>query len=243
MKFLCDNCKAKYQIADENVACKTVRMKCRKCGHQIEVRAAVTETSVSLSPPTGGADAPRPVAKAGLATSLSAAKPRAPMVATQTQNLGGLAGAFQRTVQDGPQAVSPPTQANNPVELSVTDEWYVAINGVPVGPVRISELRRKAASGAVTDESLCWQGGSRSGAPYGASPSSPRSCARPRRAIVRRSSRPRPTKVAPRARRVRRSGLRARRVPLRPSRVADRSRAMSRLARCSPRGTTSFRCV
>ena len=40
MKFLCENCKAKYQIADEKVAGKTVRMKCRKCGHQIEVDAA-----------------------------------------------------------------------------------------------------------------------------------------------------------------------------------------------------------
>ena len=159
MKFLCDNCKAKYQIADEKVAGKTVRMKCRKCGHQIEVRAAVTETSVSTSPPTGGSEAPRPMAaKSGLATSLSAAKPRAPMASAQPQNLGGLAGAFQRTVQDGPQTVPLPN-TNNPVELSVTDEWYVAINGVPVGPVRISELRRKAASGAVTEESLCWQEG------------------------------------------------------------------------------------
>ena len=33
MKFLCDNCKAKYQIGDEKVAGKTVRMKCRRCGH------------------------------------------------------------------------------------------------------------------------------------------------------------------------------------------------------------------
>src|SRR5262245_57126796 len=38
MKFFCDNCKAKYQIGDEKVAGKTIRMKCRKCGHQIEVR-------------------------------------------------------------------------------------------------------------------------------------------------------------------------------------------------------------
>src|SRR4029450_11619489 len=101
MKFLCDNCKAKYQIADEKVAGKTVRMKCRKCGHQIEVRAAVTETSVSTSPPNAtapnkaGSEAPRPLARGGLATSLSAAKPRAP-VAPQTASAGGaLAGAFQ----------------------------------------------------------------------------------------------------------------------------------------------------
>jgi len=44
VKFLCEHCKAKYQIADEKVAGRTVRMKCRKCGNSIEVRAAVTET-------------------------------------------------------------------------------------------------------------------------------------------------------------------------------------------------------
>jgi predicted Zn finger-like uncharacterized protein len=161
LKFLCDNCKAKYQIADEKVAGKTVRMKCRKCGHQIEVRAAVTETSVSTSPPgapgTSGSEAPRAAAKSSLATSLSAAKPRAPM-GQQAQPAGALAGAFQRTVQDAPQSVPFPQQTSA-LELSVTDEWYVAINGVPVGPVRISELRRKAASGAVTEDSLCWQEG------------------------------------------------------------------------------------
>jgi predicted Zn finger-like uncharacterized protein len=161
LKFLCDNCKAKYQIADEKVAGKTVRMKCRKCGHQIEVRAAVTETSVSTSPPTAmgsGSDAPRPVAKNSLATSLSAAKPRAPVGQPQAHAPSALAGAFQRTVHDAPQSVPFPQQGGG-LELSVTDEWYVAINGVPVGPVRISELRRKAASGAVTEDSLCWQEG------------------------------------------------------------------------------------
>ena len=162
MKFLCDNCKAKYQIADEKVAGKTVRMKCRKCGHQIEVRAAVTETSVSTSPPTAmgsASDAARPVAKNSLATSLSAAKPRAPVGQPHAAPAtSALAGAFQRTVHDAPQSVPFPQQGGG-LELSVTDEWYVAINGVPVGPVRISELRRKAGSGAVTEDSLCWQEG------------------------------------------------------------------------------------
>jgi predicted Zn finger-like uncharacterized protein len=146
VKFLCDNCKAKYQIADEKVAGKTVRMKCRKCGHQIEVRAAVTETSVAGAPP----DAVRPQARGGLATSLAATKPRA----HHSSHPGSaLAGAFQRTVQD---SIAPDDAS---LEFSVTDEWYVAINGVPVGPVRISELRRKAASGAVTEDSLVWQEG------------------------------------------------------------------------------------
>jgi predicted Zn finger-like uncharacterized protein len=160
MKFLCDNCKAKYQIADEKVAGKTVRMKCRKCGHQIEVRAAVTETSTASAaprPPGGMRPAPR---AGGLATSLSATKPR-PSTPSSPPGPGPLASAFQRNVQDAPASL--PGSAFGPksatIELSVTDEWYVAINGVPVGPVRISELRRKAAVGAVTEESLCWQEG------------------------------------------------------------------------------------
>jgi hypothetical protein len=42
---------------------------------------------------------------------------------------------------------------------SSTEEWYVGINGVPVGPVRLAELRRKAASGAISEESLVWREG------------------------------------------------------------------------------------
>jgi predicted Zn finger-like uncharacterized protein len=157
VKFLCDNCKAKYQIADEKVAGKTVRMKCRKCGHQIEVRAAVTETSVASSPPKAAPEAPRPRMGGGLATSLSAAKPRAP--AAPATASGALAGAFQRQVEQAPTTQPFGAGGGGSIEVSVTDEWYVAINGVPVGPVRISELRRKAAAGAVTEESLCWQEG------------------------------------------------------------------------------------
>ncbi len=174
LKFLCDNCKAKYQIADEKVAGKTVRMTCRKCGHSIEVRAAVTETSVAAAPPR--ASTPPRAPTPPLATSLSAAKPRPPQPPRAPQPPqaprasqvpparklsqpppGALAGAFQRTVQTP--SARPPAPPPPPREVRVTEEWYVAIQGVPVGPIQISELRRKAASGAVTEESLCWQEG------------------------------------------------------------------------------------
>jgi predicted Zn finger-like uncharacterized protein len=167
LKFLCDQCKAKYQIADDKIAGKTVRMKCRKCGHQIEVRAAVTETSVSTHPPkpdkpvdtvktpfgTAGA-APRPGAPrpGGLATSLSAAKPAAPKA--QPREGGALAGAFNRTVQR-----DEPSNALELLEISAADEWYAAINSVPVGPIRMAELRRKAAAGTVNEDTLVWQEG------------------------------------------------------------------------------------
>ncbi len=181
MRFLCEQCKAKYQIADEKVAGKTVRMKCRKCGHLIEVKAEVTETSVASKapPPDDGDDAtrvgmdvnammqltkgsaattkpaaPRPgtattAPRPGLATSLAAAKPAKPAAHAPPQKESALAGAFQKNV----------AKDERLQEISTSSEWYCAINGVPVGPVRIAELRRKASTGAVTEESLVWQEG------------------------------------------------------------------------------------
>jgi predicted Zn finger-like uncharacterized protein len=176
VKFLCDQCKAKYQIADEKVAGKTVRMKCRKCGHMIEVRAAVTETSVSVEVPredNPAADglagqaglastAPMPAPKpsppkptgSALATSFASARPvgSRPPLSAQTRPETGLSNAFHKAVQKDDDAL-------DMLELHAADEWYVAINGVPVGPVRMTELRRKAATGAVTEDSLVWQEG------------------------------------------------------------------------------------
>jgi len=173
VKFLCEQCKAKYQIADEKVAGKTVRMKCRKCGHLIEVRAALTESSaasfappaVATNPPTPshrppppprGAPKPGPPRGAPLATSLTSAKPPPPKPDRPGRGGGGaLAGAFKTTVQHQDESSAPIDMS----ELSASDDWYVAVNGVPVGPVRIAEIRRKAAYGAVTEDSLAWQEG------------------------------------------------------------------------------------
>ena len=38
MKFLCPNCKAKYQISDEKIAGRTLKMDCRRCNHPIVIR-------------------------------------------------------------------------------------------------------------------------------------------------------------------------------------------------------------
>jgi predicted Zn finger-like uncharacterized protein len=173
VKFLCEQCKAKYQIADEKVAGKTVRMKCRKCGHLIEVRAAVTESSAaSFAPPAVATSAPAPShrppppprappkpssqGKTQLATSLTSAKPPPPKPDRSARGgAGSLAGAFRTTVQHEDESSAPIDMT----ELSASDDWYVAVNGVPVGPVRIAEIRRKAALGAVTEDSLAWQEG------------------------------------------------------------------------------------
>jgi predicted Zn finger-like uncharacterized protein len=170
VKFFCEQCKAKYQIADDKVAGKTVRMKCRKCGHLIELRAEITESSAIGSSPGGQASAvggtavtpsrpapPKPPARpppkpSALATSLTSAKP-APQKPERSG--GALAGAFKSNVQREDEGSAPFDMA----DLAPGDDWYVAVNGVPVGPIRVAEVRRKAALGAVTEESLVWQEG------------------------------------------------------------------------------------
>ena len=72
---------------------------------------------------------------------------------TRIADAGALAGAFSLAVgglSEAPGAES----ASMPA-----DEWFVGINGVPVGPIRLSELRSKAASGSVGRESLVWRDG------------------------------------------------------------------------------------
>jgi hypothetical protein len=71
-----------------------------------------------------------------------------------------LAGAFSKAVSvpnEDPSSVSAAMAVLS--SSSSTEEWYVGINGVPVGPVRLSELRRKAATGVITEESLVWREG------------------------------------------------------------------------------------
>jgi predicted Zn finger-like uncharacterized protein len=283
MKFLCPSCKAKYQIADEKVAGRSVRMKCRKCGFMIQVSSAMAAPSgldsdppealsslppapapavaapsaataqpgsspvASLSakgapaksapkaapspaapavgtlgaaaakagapkaaipaprPPPGKpsgalprpaappprASAPKPAGtslvggKAAAATASAvaaapapAAAPAAKVVApaaapeikelprdfegddevTRMADAGALAGAFTQAFGGGGAPAAQPAEADAPISMP-GDEWFVGINGVPVGPIRLSELRSKAASGAVTKESLVWRDG------------------------------------------------------------------------------------
>jgi len=303
MKFLCPSCKAKYQIGDEKVAGRSVRMKCRKCGYVIQVSSvpgmgdalpgsepppapvdALSDVAAAAPPvdvlpsevepapaapvgsprpapvaksapfaasapsapsassaaspqrpevkkipvvgtrptvpkPTSAPTAPRPPSSVGAAVPKPPAKsstqkpapasaggalgvkpeqrpmqsaaasvlpavapkpaprivdkPAVPTVntfpeveeeeRTRIADVGALAGAFSLAV--GGTNDAPPDSLSMPA-----DEWFVGINGVPVGPIRLSELRSKAASGSVNRESLVWRDGFEDWRPLGTFP-------------------------------------------------------------------------
>src|SRR5689334_3313776 len=55
MKISCQSCQAKYTIADEKVAGKTVKIKCKKCGATIVVNGA----EAAAAAPMAAAPAPQ----------------------------------------------------------------------------------------------------------------------------------------------------------------------------------------
>ena len=199
MKFLCGNCKAKYQIADEKVTGRTLRMKCRRCGHDILIdghgaspssvpapapRRTSTVSVVPPGPSRGGAVAHAPVGHA------PAALPR-PAIGRPSQPPAGLSADFRRHVAAPPEV----PQRNAPYDL-----WHVAIQDVPVGPMTRDELSRKIEAGAVMPESLCWREGMDDWRPLGELPELAGLLRRSRDVVPRAVPRPRaqPAVAAPR---------------------------------------------
>jgi hypothetical protein len=64
-----------------------------------------------------------------------------------------LAGAFTKAVSSGAAAAEP---ADHPL---AGDEWYVGVNDQPMGPIRLAEIRDRAAKGEITPECLVWRDG------------------------------------------------------------------------------------
>ncbi|MBN1653648.1 MAG: DUF4339 domain-containing protein [Deltaproteobacteria bacterium] len=124
MKFICGNCKAKYQIADEKIGRRTLSMVCRQCGKEILIQPP-QHPSGEFHLPQAGPAAPRGVA---------------PSVLTAD---------FHRQISTVRERPPPPP----------SEEWHVAINDIPVGPMHREEVARKIAIGAVTGDSLAWREG------------------------------------------------------------------------------------
>lgn len=63
-----------------------------------------------------------------------------------------MAGAFARSVATRGEAAPAPARASS-------EDWYVGVGGVPLGPVRLAVIREKALAGAVDGNSLVWREG------------------------------------------------------------------------------------
>ena len=199
MKFLCGNCKAKYQIADEKVSGRTLRMKCRRCGHDILIDGHNMPQS---SPPSSAAPArrtastvsvmPGPGRNAASPQSLPGVRPAAPGLPrpspARSKPPSGLSADFRRHVAAPPEV---------PQRSAPYDMWHAAIQDVPVGPMTRDELARKIDAGAVTPESLCWREGMDDWRPLGELPELAQLLRRSREQARPTRGRPPPAPAAP----------------------------------------------
>ncbi|HEX6240477.1 MAG TPA: GYF domain-containing protein [Polyangiales bacterium] len=174
MKFLCGNCKAKYQIADEKASGKTLRMKCRRCGHDILIDGHNVSQS-SAPPAAAAAPAPRrsasvvpSAARSGSGARELPSRPLAPQglpprpaTLRSKPPASALGSEFRRHIAAPPEV---------PQRTAPYDLWHAAIKDVPVGPMTREELGRKIEAGAVTEDSLCWREGMDDWKPLGELP-------------------------------------------------------------------------
>ncbi|MFI5307847.1 MAG: GYF domain-containing protein [Polyangiales bacterium] len=147
MKFLCSNCKAKYQIADEKVAGRTLRMTCRRCKEEIVIHGEPEAPGRGYVPGN----------PAAAVRSLAAGPPPPPPPPPPSP----LGAGFQMQVAGNVR----PQPA-----MAMLDEWHVGINEVPVGPMRRDEIARKLGAGAISFDSLAWREGMDDWLPIGRIP-------------------------------------------------------------------------
>ncbi len=150
MKFLCPNCKAKYQISDEKIEGRTLKMDCRRCNHPIVIRG---DAAPAPAPAAGGFPARSSQSSSRPSSAAPAARRRggshvgpAPARSSARTALG----ADCRKHAAAPAAPARPT---------ALDQWHVAINDVPVGPMKRDEVAQKIGAGAATGDSLVWREG------------------------------------------------------------------------------------
>lgn len=154
MKFLCSHCKAKYQISDERVAGRTLRMKCRKCSQDIVISG---DTLFSSHPPApAAAESIKPQARVAAVSSTAAR--------AATGSLKGAAGtkpsgAGTATAARGAATPVVTSKARAAMNLPLKEQWHAAIDNKPTGPMSIQELKEHLDQGSVTSTSLVWRDG------------------------------------------------------------------------------------
>ncbi|HET6439405.1 MAG TPA: GYF domain-containing protein [Anaeromyxobacter sp.] len=190
MKFTCDRCDAQYMISDEKVGPNGVKVRCKKCSHVILVKKPV-ENGAAASEAPAPAAAGSGAAGEGLDAELGQA----------FDNVFG--GGQARPEAAAPAAPAPDadaTQAVSPEEAAklaarsaspepAATEWYVAIGQAQVGPLPLTEVRRKWEAGDIGPDSLVWRPGMGDWAPL----SGVSDLAAYLAPVVRGTPRPRPT--------------------------------------------------
>lgn len=166
MKFLCGNCRTKYQISDDKVRGKILTIRCKKCGAKILVRESLAAGGGTAVAPV--ADDDSTVANRKALTNEQPQSTRAPSIApssfgaTRTGGSAALASAYEVAMgQNASDSDDMPTSiAPVPANLDIAGvEWYVAIDGVQQGPFAFAEVVQKVEGRQLIGRHYVWHDG------------------------------------------------------------------------------------
>lgn len=148
MKFVCEHCQSKYNIADSRIRNKALKIRCRKCNNIIEIRDPTLPQNIggkkvgSDQAASAGAKSSRP--------GVSVLEDRFAKSFKPSQGPKGTPGLYS-AVKRSAEAL-----ARDEADLVV---WFVAIDNKPVGPLSCKSIHRHQRAKRVVDDSLVWKEG------------------------------------------------------------------------------------
>ena len=174
MQFVCNNCKAKYEIPAHRIKGRILKIRCRECGNIIEIRGNALPGAAGAKPDAKKSYKPKTPAKkpsssllkerfkasftAGRSSSpsLSPAKPKTtkPAVKTKADKLLKLAQKAEARAR----------------EMKEAEKWYVAIKSSPVGPINTGKVKHYIRRADLNLFSLVWKEGFNDWKPLGEVP-------------------------------------------------------------------------
>lgn len=164
MKFSCPSCQAKYQIADEKVTGRSMKMKCRKCGAVIPVvnDASITDADVarlSMLPqstpsmaPSAPVSAPSraPAPPKPAAPSAAAVKPPAPSAVPKPAVGAAKPAAVPKPNAPKPAAATPKPAGVTPKPATAAAGATLPKTGAAARPAAASPLKSSASTSGLT---------------------------------------------------------------------------------------------
>lgn len=162
MRFICDNCKAKYSIADEKINKKVLKIRCKKCSHVIIVRDTSGKEQVRASSPAQAAPQKRSAQGASLAgLSAKARSPIQQQPRPAPAPMGPAHAEEEEDISERTVVARISSEWFNQIREEKQEEpvWFMALMGSPTGPVVLSEVHARIRTKELNGNDLVWCAG------------------------------------------------------------------------------------
>jgi predicted Zn finger-like uncharacterized protein len=181
MRFVCDSCRAQYMISDDKIGAKGVKVRCKKCGYVITVRASGATSSKDDA--QGAAEAASAESKgrtdtAGVGLPASVGTPPEGGLFTDVEE-DEIGAVFDSVLNSGSHKIPAgepvgdeasaksldsvsklaEEEEGEPKPPASSHEWFVAIDEKQVGPLTVEKVKDHWERGEVGPDSLCWRSG------------------------------------------------------------------------------------